>query len=578
MAGDHHQKNKKTFRLIASLSPDKQALLRQQMGKRLVSGHVAVAQTLRSLGVTHVYGISGTPIVETMVACAKAGLRVIGVHHQQAAVMMATAHNYSAGGMKAIALVSAGPAVANAATGILVARDNCWPVLILGGRRPLNYKEQGQFQDLDGVALFQSITKWTAVVENTASIPNSISHAIQLSLEGQPGPIYLDLPEDVLNNNIPNFEPPTIQAAQINECNVGDTKAAANLLLHSERPGLIIGKGVRWSLCDVGLKNLVEKFDIPFITSPMGRGYLPDDHPLCFNRASSFLQSGADTLLVLGARLDWTFRYGSEFAPNAKLIHVDIAQHEIGRNKETAIGIAADIGQFLNALIPQMEAASAGENNATSEAWLDSMSEQRKQFVSRLDAVCHAEGTPMTPHRMLKEIREVLPQDAICVTDGNIIMAAVQQVIPALHPASRLTAGSNGCLGTGIPFGMGAKLANPQRPVVVITGDAAFGFNAMELETAMRHNIPIVVIIANNEGPNGSLYHKNLYPVGHTERTTMFLPDIRYERIIEAFGGHSEHVEYPGQLALALQRALDSGLPACINVRVDPDAYLQKLM
>lgn len=562
------QKNNSIAHKIAGLSPEKRALLEKKMGRNLESGHTIVARSLKSLGITHVYGISGTPIIETMAECAKAGIRTIGVRHQQAALMMAAAQNYTSGRLTAVAIISAGPAITNAVTGALVAKDNCWPLVILGGRRSLHSKEMGQFQELDGTALFRSITKWAAVVATTEAIPGYLKHAFETAVSGQPGPVYLDLPEDVLNNHTVNFHAPSPQPPPAPACDPAAIDHAAELLLNAERPGVILGKGLRWSEPYDELRQLVAKLQIPFITSPMGRGYLPDDHPLCFNSARTLLQSEADTLLILGARLDWTFRYCSEFAHNAKLIHVDIESREINRNKTPIVGIVGDIRQFLQALLSRIKATP----NHNRKTWLQRLAEQREKTVLQLESSCRDTTIPMSPQRMIKEIRDVIPRDAICVTDGNVIMEAAQQILPAYLPASRFTAGSNGCLGTGIPFGIGAKFAEPERPVIVISGDTAFGFNAMELETAIRYKIPIIVIIANNEGLSGGLMEKKLYPKDYPERVTMFQPEIRYERIIDAFGGHAEYVEQPEQLGAAVQRALASGLPACINVRVAPYA------
>jgi len=256
---------------IAALSPKKQELLRQKLTKKVVDGHTLVARSLKGLGVTHVYSVLGTPIGDTFAACAKIGMRPIGVRHQQAGVMMATAQNYVAGRLTAISILSAGPGVTNAATGILVAKDNCWPLVVLGGRRPLNMQGMGSFQELDAVPIFQSITKWSALVEKTAQIPEYLDYAFHTATNGRPGPVYLDLPEDVLTETgsasepccTDVYEPPAADTDAINQ--------AADILLRAKRPAIIIGKGVRWSEPYEELQQLVNGLGIPFITSPMGQ-------------------------------------------------------------------------------------------------------------------------------------------------------------------------------------------------------------------------------------------------------------------------------------------------------------------
>ena len=540
-------------------------------GTQAFVGHTLLAQSLKSLGVTHVYGISGTPVRETFAYCVKIGIRAIGVRHQQAAVLMATAQNYVAGRITAVALLSAGPAVTNAVTGVLVARDNCWPVVVLGGRRPLSMQGMGSFQELDGVPIFQSITKWSGVVDATERIPEYLARAFAVASSGRPGPVYLDMPEDVLTGIARSQEFLSIEIAGVPALDPESVATAAEGLLRAERPALIVGKGVRWSGAYEELARLVDDFGIPFITSPMARGYLPDDHPLCFNAARAPLQSKADVILLAGARLDWTFRFGSEFSRDAKIIQIDIHEPEIGVNVKPYVGIVGDLKAVLGRIVSHMKRKNPSYDHDRLVPWHAILDKTKERKIAMLDELTKSSGIPMSPYRMLGEIRDFLPRDTICVLDGNVFMAAAQQVLPSYLPASRFTAGTNGCMGVGIPFAIGAKLAEPDRLVVAICGDTAFGFSAMEMETAVRHQIPIIVVVVNNDGNSGALQQTELYPPGH-ERVTMFQPGIHYETIMRAFSGHGEFVTSPKQLRPALARAAASDKPACINVRVDPDA------
>jgi thiamine pyrophosphate-dependent acetolactate synthase large subunit-like protein len=535
----------------------------------VTDGHMVIAQCLKALGVTHIYCLSGTPIRETFAYCAKIGIRPIGIHHQQAGIMMATAQNYVAGRVAAVALLSAGPAVTNAATSLLVARDNCWPVVVLGSRRPLLMQGMGSFQELDAVPVFRSITKWSALVDSTARIPEALEEAFMVAVSGRPGPVYLDFPEDVLTGLTRSYTTPSLKRLPSPSPDESVIERAADLLYHAARPGMIIGKGARWSEPFRELTRLVDDFGIPFITSPMGRGFLPDDHPLCCNRARSVLQAKADVILLVGARLDWTFRFGAEFAPDAKIIHIDIHEQEVGVNITPAVGIVGDSKEVLTRLLKHLALKYGGKE--TRSHWHAVLERANQSKLREWNGRMNDDSIPMSPYRMLKEVREFLPRDATCILDGNVFMAAAQQVLPAYIPVTRFTAGTNGCMGVGIPFGIGAKLAQPTRPVVVLCGDTAFAFSAMEMETAVRHQIPIIVVVVNNDGNSGALQQTALYPPGH-ERVTMFQPDIRYEQIMRAFGGGAEYVERPEQLRPALERAVRSGVAACINVKVDPHA------
>jgi thiamine pyrophosphate-dependent acetolactate synthase large subunit-like protein len=313
----------------------------------------------------------------------------------------------------------------------------------------------------------------------------------------------------------------------------------------------------------------VHEFGIPFITSPMGRGYLADDDPLCCNAARQLLQAKADVVLLAGARLDWTFRFGSELSRNVRLIQIDIHEPEIGVNVKPAVAIVGDLKLVLQALLSRMRREKASWQRQRWASWRRLLADRRQQKAAALNDLTKVSSLPMSPYRLFGEIRKILPRNAICVLDGNICMAAAQQVLPSYMPASRFTAGTNGCMGVGIPFAIGAKLAEPERPVVAICGDTALGFGAMEMETAVRHKIPVAVIVVNNEGNSGGLMQRTFYPQ-EFERVTMFQPEIRYEQIMRAFGGHGEMVERPEELRPAFERARLSGIASCINVKVDP--------
>ena len=565
--------NDKNAAAVHALSSRKRAMLQKKLTKKdMVNGHHLIAKSLKRLGVTHIYGLSGTPIGETLSECAKVGIRSIGVRHQQAGVMMATAQNYIAGCLTAVTAVSAGPGITNTVTGILVAKDNCWPLVVLGGRRSLRMQGMGSFQDLDAIPIFQSITKWSVLIEKTESLGEVLDRAFFIATSGRPGPVYLDIPEEVLTGTASGSNSTFAERYRSPSIDGNAIERAAQILLEAQRPGIILGKGVRWSEPYEELRQLVDIFGIPFITSPMGQGYLPDDHPLCHNVSRGLFQSKADVILSVGVRLNWTFRFGTELARDVKLIQIDIDDQEIGVNVTPTVGITGDVKEVLRRIILCMNAKVSGHPKAGRLApWTSMLSEKRKNKLDVLRSKMVDNALPMSPHRMMREIRDFLPRDAICVLDGNISMAAAQEVLPSYLPASRLTAGSNGCMGVGIPFGIGAKLRHPDRMVVIICGDAALGFNVMEMETAVRHRIPIIVVVVNNDGISGATVQKKLYPPDH-ERVTMFQPGIRYDQIMARLGGHPEFVGSPNELAPALERAAASGSAACINVRVDPNA------
>ena len=417
-----------------------------------VAGYTLVARSLKALGVTHVCSVPGGPVLETLAACAEEGIRPIGMRNEQAAVMMAAAQNYCTGKLVCVPILASGPGVSNAATGMLVAKDNCWPLLVLGGRSALNTRDLGSFQELDGVPIFRPLAKWSEAVERPSRIPDYLARGVRTAMSGRPGSVFLDLPQDVLMAKIDDEQVTLPQPPDGLTRSGGDpalVKEAVDLLLQAESPLMIVGKGVRWSEPFSELRELAETLGMPFLTSPMGRGFIPDDHPLCFSAARSMAQRGADVVLLLGTRLNWTFRMGSELSPDAKIIQVDIDPTEIGLNRQPAVGIVGDVKAVIGQLLGEMEGRTGGLAERAAEGpWVTGLQEKRAENEQGLENFYReADQIPMTPHRMLKEIRDFIPRDATVVVDGNIILGAGRQVIPSYEPATRLNSGSNGLHG-----------------------------------------------------------------------------------------------------------------------------------
>ncbi len=540
-----------------------------------IEGSQIVALALKDQGADHVFTVVGGPVIETVGACGDAGIRPIGVHHEQAAVFMAQAYQY-AGGRPGVALLASGPAVTNGITGVHVAYDNCWPVLVLGGSSALRQRGRMAFQEADSVTMMRPVTKWAAQVESADRIPEYIAMAMRRMMTGRPGPVYLDLPADVLQASVEEERLRRVPALQLPPPPAGDPHAidrAADLLCEAERPVLLLGKGVRWSEPYRELLELVETLQLPFLPSPMGRGFLPDDHPLCMSAARGRAMRSADVVLLLGARLNWMFGNGRSLAQDAKIIQVDIDAGEIGLQREVEVGITGDAGQVLRQLLGALEQRARGLAERRAEgAWLAELREARTKNEQAVEPLLLSDATPMTPHRLLREVRDVLPRETIITVDGQVVLATGRQVLQSYTPASRLNSGSNGCMGVGVPFAIGAALARPGVPVLSVNGDCAFGFNGMEIETALRVNAPVVFLIDNNQGIMGSVIESRLFERPQGDRVAMYMPGARYDRMMTAFGGHAEHVERPEEVGPAVQRAFASGRAALIDAAIDPAA------
>jgi thiamine pyrophosphate-dependent acetolactate synthase large subunit-like protein len=432
------------------------------------------------------------------------------------------------------------------------------------------------FQEADSVTMMRPVTKWAAQVDSAQRIPEFVALAMRHMMSGRPGPVYLDLPADVLQAAVDEERTPRFPRVELPPAPMADPVAidrAADLLVGAERPVLLLGKGVRWSDCVGELTALVEALHIPFLPSPMGRGFLPDDHALCMSAARGLATRTADVVLVLGARLNWMFGHGRAFAPDAKVIQVDIDPVEVGLQRPVEVGLVGDAGAVVRQLAAAVEARSDGLPARRAESkWLSDLREARAKNEATLEPLLTSDVRPMTHHRLLREVRDVLPRDTIITVDGQIVLATGRQVLQSYTPASRLNSGSNGCMGVGVPFAIGAKLARPDVPVLSVNGDCAFGFNGMEIETAVRTGANVVFLVDNNQGIMGQVLEDRMFNQPRSERVAMFTPSARYDKLMEAFGGYSEHVEDPSEVGPAVRRAFASGLAAVIDVSVDPAA------
>ena len=538
-----------------------------------VEGSALVAQAIKNEGITTLFGLPGGPVVEIIGFAAQIGVRPISVRHEQAAALSAAAYGYVRNEV-GVCVLAAGPGVTNSLTGAHVAFDNGFPLILLGGSGPQHGRYSGTFQETDNVPMFKSITKMSVQIDSAARIPDYMSMAFRKARSGRPGPVYLDLPSDVLQAEVEEEDVnwPDNYFADVHP--MGDAeqvKRAADLLLNAEKPVMIVGKGVRWSEPTAELKGLIETLGMPFISSPMGRGFIPDDHPLNAAAARSTALGGADVILMVGARMNWMFDFGRRFAPDAKIIHIDIDPGEIGINRSVEVGIVGDAKAVLHQILVEIDGKTDGMADRAEEGpWLTSIRDKAASNAAAIEPLLNSDSDPIRTFRLFKEIRDVFPRDTIYCVDGQMTLGTGRQVLQSYTPASRLNSGSNGCVGVGVPFAVGAKLGRPDVPVVSINGDCAFGFNAMEMETAVRHNIPAIFIINNNSGiVGGALESRMGLPEGYGERVATYVPDIRYDKILEAFGGHTENVTEPSELRSALERAFQAtkeGKVACVNV------------
>ncbi|MBN1883229.1 MAG: thiamine pyrophosphate-binding protein [Deltaproteobacteria bacterium] len=529
-------------------------------------GHLVV-EALKRKGVTNVFTLSGGHIDKIYDACIDGGISVIDVRHEQAAAFMAIGWSMATGNL-GVCLATAGPGVANAITGVMDAHASHIPMLIIGGRSPRKENDLGALQDLDQLALLRTITKAAYICNDTHRIPEYINTAFRNALSDRPGPVYLEIPVDVLGNKIemetvsfPDNTKPRYRPA-------GDPEAiasAAKLLKGAKKPLIIGGGGVRWGDASGALADLVDGANIPFMLFNEARGVVPDDHKWSLWSGGlmglTIAASQADVILVLGLRMTWLSSYGQIFA-NAKIIRVDISGGEVGKNIPHEIGIVGDAGQVLRGIVKELGKCDFSE-------WANEAVGTGIAMMAEENANKEQTTGPIHPVKLVSEVYNVFGPDAVYATDGGDVSYFTSVHLRGGGPGRFLSNVGNlmGCLGSGIPFGIVGKLAHPDRTSVVVTGDGSFGLNGMEIETAVRHNIPVVIVVANDQAW-GMVKHGQELQYNRVVGTD--LGPVRYDLMAEGLGAHGEFVTEVKDIVPALERARDAGKPAVVNVITDP--------
>ena len=528
-----------------------------------VDGNSLVVKSLKDEGVDTVFYITGGPMVDVASKCIEIGFNSVDVRHEQGASM--AAHAYSRVlGKPGVCFAASGPGVTNLITGVGNAYLDAVPVVALGGASAISQDGMGAFQEMDQVGMFKPITKMSERVKDARRIPEIINKAFRVATSGQPGPVYVDLPGDVLYRVVEEEEVTFPKRPHQVPRVAGDpalVKEAVALLKAAERPLVITGTGIIWSGAMQELQEFVETTGIPFYTTPQGRGVIPEDHALSFLGARNRAWKEADVVLIVGTRLNFILGFGQapRFAEDVKMIQVDIADEEIGRNRAVDVGIVGDAKMVLRQLTDEASDSFRGRDEL---AWIDTLRGHDQRSQEKMSAIMQAESSPMHPLRLCKEVRDFMDRDAIIVVDGHEILNFARQSVPTNAPGHRVNAGPNGCMGVAVPFGLGAKVAKPDTQVIVLSGDGSFGMNGMEIDTMVRKNIPAIIVISNNGGWAGA-------GVMNAGRDLGF---SRYDEMAKVFGAHGEFVERPEDIRPALERAVASGKPAVINVITDPSA------
>jgi len=540
------------------------------MGK-IYGGHLAAKYMKEIQKVSTVFTISGGHIENLLDGFTEYGVQTIDVRHEQAAAMMAHAWSIYKN-EPGVCLVTAGPGFTNALTGIVNAYLDNAPLVVLCGRHPLKDDLKGALQEMNQVDMVKPVTKWCATCYDVKRIPEYLSIAFREATTGRPGPVFLELPPDILfvQTDEEKVIMPPKRTYKTSLCpDESAYEEAAKLIDSAKRPMFVGGSGVGMSGRDKDIEAFIEKTGMPFALVNNGRGVLPDDHPLCINDGGfTGLMTGipqTDLVVLAGIRLNWVMQ-ATKLFPQAKVVRIDIAEHEIERNRPSDVGLVGDCGRVLAELTLKVKKCDHGQ-------WLKKLKNAYAAFmVSELEKR-DTPSDPIHPIRLVSKIMEVFGTDAYYVADGGDTSYYGLAGFLSSHRAGvQITTGALlGCLGTGIPFGIVAKLTHPDKPVIVLNGDGSFGFNGMEFDTAVRHNIPIICVV-NNDCAWGMIKHSQEMSIGPDRCTCSELGLRHYEKMVEGLGGYGEFVTKDEEIIPAIKRAIDSGKPACINVITDPEA------
>lgn len=531
----------------------------------LVHGGRLVAQALKRHGTTHLFTLCGGHIQAIYDGCLDEGIRVVDVRHEQTAGHAADGYARVTG-KPGVCAVTAGPGVTDVVTAVANAQRAGIPMIVIGGAGPKMLCDMGSLQDMDHLTLMRSITKWSVQVPETRRIGEYIDAAFRIAQSNVPGPVFLEMPLDLLMNMADDEELP-LTAPMAPPRPAGDAASiarAAELLGKAERPVFLVGSQIRWSPKREALKAFADKVNAPFYLNGMARGGLPKAHAGLMSRSRRFALAQADVAFVFGTPFDFRVDYGrpGTWNPTGKIVQVDLDGNELGRNRRVDVAIHGDSGLVLQQLLAEI-----GDKELDFGSWLATVRAEEDKRQAKMQAEMALDTNPPNPLRVCAELGKRLGPNDIVIGDGGDFVATAAYVLKLEWPQLWMDPGPLGTLGVGPGYAMAAKLARPEGRVVLVFGDGSFGLHAMEFEAMVRQNIPVVALIGNDAAWTQILRGQvELY--GEERAVATKLDYTRYDEIVRAVGGFGAYVETLDQLGPALDEAFASGKPACVNVKI----------
>jgi acetolactate synthase-1/2/3 large subunit len=531
-------------------------------------GHL-VARALREEGVTHLFTLCGGHIQNIYDGCLDHGIRVVDVRHEQTAAHAADAWARVTG-QPGVAAVTAGPGVTDTVTAVANAQRAQVPMVLIGGAGPKGLADKGSLQDMDHVSLMRSITKWSVSVPDATRLPEYVQSAFRIATTGVPGPVFLEMPLDLLFMPIDESLVTRYPKARTTARPGPDPRAierVAALVRAAERPMIICGSQLRWSPDEGALARLADHIQAPVFVNGMARGAMPLGHPWAYTRCRKDALRAADLLLVFGTPFDFRLGYGNAgtINPEAKVVQIDLDGGEIGRNRSIDEGVVGDSGLAMDALVSALE--ELRERPPARAAWRALLDAAEAKARAKMAAELTSAESPPNPLRVCAEINRFIRDDTIVIGDGGDFVATAAYVLNVRRPGLWMDPGPLGTLGVGPGFAMAAKLARPQSDVVLVYGDGSVGFNGFEFEAMVRQGIKVTAVVG-NDACWRQIYRGQVEMFGERRAVATRLEYTRYDKVVEALGGHGEYVETVDALGPALERAFAAEKAALVNVKI----------
>ena len=550
-----------------------------------IDGFHLLIDALKLNGIDTIYGLPGIPITDLTRMAQAEGMRMISFRHEQNAGNAAAIAGFLTQ-KPGICLTVSAPGFLNGLNALTNATTNCFPMILISGssEREIVDLQQGDYEEMDQLAIAKPLCKAAFRVLNAEDIGVGVARAIRAAVSGRPGGVYLDLPAKLFAQSM---DAAAGKASLIKVVDPAPRQIPApdavqrglDLLKSAKRPLIILGKGAAYAQADADIRALVEKTGIPYLPMSMAKGLLPDTHPQSAAAARSYVLPEADVVLIIGARLNWLLSHGKgktwggkthKSWGGQKFVQIDISPQEADSNVRIDAPVVGDIGSCVAAMLNTINAADSNWPKPSAD-WLGAIDERRSKNIAKMGETLAKNPTPMNYHSALNVMRDIIKTnpDAMLVNEGANALDFTRSIVDMYKPRKRIDVGTWGIMGIGMGFAIAAAVVS-NGPVIAVEGDSAFGFSGMEVETICRYNLPVCVVVFNN---NGVYKGTDMNPTGGADvAPTVFVKGARYDKMMEAFGGVGVHATTPAELRAAVEEAVRSRKPTLINAVIDETA------